>query len=57
MKGFMRFGKKGKLSSRYSGLYRIAKRIWNVAYDLEIPSRVRNSATDVSDLHVEEVYG
>ncbi|WMV18951.1 hypothetical protein MTR67_012336 [Solanum verrucosum] len=37
MKGFMRFGKKGKLSPRYIGPYRISKRIGNVAYELEQP--------------------
>ncbi|WMV24364.1 hypothetical protein MTR67_017749 [Solanum verrucosum] len=37
MKGVMRFGKKGKLSPRYMGPYRIAKRIDNVAYELELP--------------------
>ncbi|WMV10107.1 hypothetical protein MTR67_003492 [Solanum verrucosum] len=40
MKGFMRFGKKGKLSPRYSGPYRIAKRIGKVAYELEIPQEL-----------------
>ncbi|XP_070022966.1 uncharacterized protein [Nicotiana sylvestris] len=33
----MRFGKKGKLSSRYAGPYRIIHRIGQVAYKLEIP--------------------
>ncbi|WMV43264.1 hypothetical protein MTR67_036649 [Solanum verrucosum] len=33
----MRFGKKGKLSPRYIGPYHIAKRIDNVAYELELP--------------------
>ncbi|WMV29267.1 hypothetical protein MTR67_022652 [Solanum verrucosum] len=37
MKGVMRFGKKGKLSPRYIGPYRIPKRIRNVAYELELP--------------------
>ncbi|WMV42949.1 hypothetical protein MTR67_036334 [Solanum verrucosum] len=37
MKGVMRFGKKGKLSPWYIGPYRIAKRIGNVAYELELP--------------------
>ncbi|WMV24137.1 hypothetical protein MTR67_017522 [Solanum verrucosum] len=37
MKGVMRFGKKGKLSPRYIGPYRISKRVGNVAYELELP--------------------
>ncbi|WMV32909.1 hypothetical protein MTR67_026294 [Solanum verrucosum] len=37
MKGIMRFGKKGKLSPRCIGPYRISKRIGNVAYELELP--------------------
>ncbi|WMV36633.1 hypothetical protein MTR67_030018 [Solanum verrucosum] len=37
MKGVMRFGKKGKLSPRYIGPYRIAERIDNIAYELELP--------------------
>ncbi|WMV14360.1 hypothetical protein MTR67_007745 [Solanum verrucosum] len=40
MKGVMRFGKKGKLSPRYIGPYRIAKRIDNVAYELELPQEL-----------------
>ncbi|WMV08176.1 hypothetical protein MTR67_001561 [Solanum verrucosum] len=33
MKGVMRFGKKGKLSPRYVGYYRILKRVGKVAYE------------------------
>ncbi|WMV20385.1 hypothetical protein MTR67_013770 [Solanum verrucosum] len=40
MKGIMRFGKKGKLSPRYIGPYRIAKKIGNVAYELELPQEL-----------------
>ncbi|WMV51799.1 hypothetical protein MTR67_045184 [Solanum verrucosum] len=40
MKGVMRFGKKGKLSLRYIGPYYIAKRIGNVAYELELPQEL-----------------
>ncbi|WMV40802.1 hypothetical protein MTR67_034187 [Solanum verrucosum] len=36
----MRFGKKGKLSPWYIGPYRIAKRIDNVAYELELPQEL-----------------
>ncbi|WMV18375.1 hypothetical protein MTR67_011760 [Solanum verrucosum] len=40
MKGVMRFGKKGKLSPRYIGPYKISKRIGKVAYELEIPQEL-----------------
>ncbi|KAH0657753.1 hypothetical protein KY289_026501 [Solanum tuberosum] len=40
MKGVMRFRKKGKLSPRYIGPYRIVKRIGNVAYELELPQEL-----------------
>ncbi|XP_059654941.1 uncharacterized protein LOC132301729 [Cornus florida] len=40
VKGIMRFGKKGKLSSRYIGLYKILERIGAVAYRLELPGEL-----------------
>ncbi|WMV59638.1 hypothetical protein MTR67_053023 [Solanum verrucosum] len=40
MKGVMRFGKKGKLSPRYIGPYRISKRADNVAYELKLPQEL-----------------
>ncbi|XP_070672563.1 uncharacterized protein [Malus domestica] len=36
-KGFVRFGKKGKLSPRYIGPYMIIERVSEVAYRLELP--------------------
>ncbi|WMV30318.1 hypothetical protein MTR67_023703 [Solanum verrucosum] len=38
--GVMIFGKKGKLDPRYVGLYRILKRVGNVAYELELLAAV-----------------
>ena len=40
MKGVMRFGKKGKLSPRYVGPYKILKRIGMVSYELELPAKL-----------------
>ncbi|XP_070054332.1 uncharacterized protein [Nicotiana tomentosiformis] len=40
MKGVMRFGKKGKLSSRYVVPYKIIQRISEVAYKLELPPEI-----------------
>ena len=37
-KGVLRFGKRGKLSPRYIGPYRIVERIGEVAYQLELSS-------------------
>ncbi|KAK4727229.1 hypothetical protein R3W88_032146 [Solanum pinnatisectum] len=45
----MRFGKKGKLSPRYIGPYRISKRIGNVAYEVELPQEL---ATVHSVFHI-----
>ena len=36
LKGMMRFGKKGNISPRYIGLYKILKRVGKVSYELEL---------------------
>lgn len=58
MKGVMRFGKKGKLSARYIGPYRISKRINNVAYEFELAQELEavHPVFHMS-INVEEVYG
>ncbi|XP_019234466.1 PREDICTED: uncharacterized protein LOC109214942 [Nicotiana attenuata] len=38
----MRFGKKGKLSPRYIGPYRIIRKVGQVAYELELPSKLES---------------
>ena len=40
MKGVMIYEKKGKLSPRYVGPYKILKRIVKVAYELELPAKL-----------------
>ncbi|PHU11469.1 ATP synthase gamma chain, chloroplastic [Capsicum chinense] len=40
MKGVKRFGKKGKLSPRYVGPYKILSRYGKVAYELELPAEL-----------------
>ncbi|XP_049366670.1 uncharacterized protein LOC125831555 [Solanum verrucosum] len=40
MKGIMRFRKKGKLSPRYVGSYKIIQKIGMVAYELDLPSEL-----------------
>ncbi|XP_060170852.1 uncharacterized protein LOC132601806 [Lycium barbarum] len=36
----MRFGRKGKLSPRFDGIYEIVRRIGKVAYELKLPSEM-----------------
>ncbi|WMV42136.1 hypothetical protein MTR67_035521 [Solanum verrucosum] len=40
MKDVMRFEKKGKLSPRYIGPYKISKKIGNLAYELKLPPKL-----------------
>ena len=37
MKGVLRFGKKGKLTSRYVGPYEILRKVGPVAFELALP--------------------
>ena len=60
--GVMRFGKRGKLSPRYIGLYQITQRVGKVAYRLALPldlasvhdvfhvSMMRKCLADVSEV-------
>ncbi|GJY01766.1 putative reverse transcriptase domain-containing protein [Tanacetum coccineum] len=41
-KGVIRFGKRGKLNPRYTGLSKILERIGPVAYKLELPEELSN---------------
>ncbi|XP_069145674.1 uncharacterized protein [Solanum lycopersicum] len=40
MKGVVIFGKKGKLSPRYVGLYEILQRVGKVSYEMKLPSQL-----------------
>ena len=40
MKGVVIFGKKGKLSPRYVGLYEILQRVGKVSYELKFPKEL-----------------
>ena len=56
MKGVMRFGKKGKISPRYVGPYKILKRIGKVSYELELPAKLA-VVHPVFRISLEEVRG
>ena len=40
MKGVMRFGRKGKLSPRYVGPYKVIRRVGRVTYEVELPQEL-----------------
>ncbi|GKE28791.1 hypothetical protein Tco_1444175 [Tanacetum coccineum] len=45
-KGFIRFGKQGKLNPRYIGPFKVLEKVGDIAYKLELPqelSRVHNT--------------
>nr|GEW03125.1 putative reverse transcriptase domain-containing protein [Tanacetum cinerariifolium] len=58
-KGVVRFGKRGKLSSRYVGPFKVLERIGDVAYKLDLPeelSRVHNTfhVSNLKKCHADE---
>ena len=57
MKGFMRFGKKDKIISKYIGPYKVSKRVNIVASELELPPRIRSGSSSIPYFYVEEVFG
>ncbi|XP_052481214.1 uncharacterized protein LOC128035499 [Gossypium raimondii] len=54
-KKILRFGRKGKLSPRFIGLYRILKRVGPVTYQLELPSEL-DQIHDVSHVSMLRCY-
>nr|GFC63009.1 putative reverse transcriptase domain-containing protein [Tanacetum cinerariifolium] len=58
-KGVVRFGKRGKLNSRYVGPFKVLERIGDVAYKLDLPkklSRVHNTlhVSNLKKCHADE---
>ncbi|GJU43317.1 hypothetical protein Tco_1200583 [Tanacetum coccineum] len=58
-KGVVRFGKRGKLNSRYVGPFKVLERVGDVSYKLELPeelSRVHNTfhVSNLKKCHADE---
>ncbi|XP_058189520.1 uncharacterized protein LOC131307126 [Rhododendron vialii] len=56
-RGIIRFGKEGKLSSRYIGSFEIFEQIREVAYRLALQPQIAKVSQHFSRLHATEIYG
>ncbi|GJT91669.1 putative reverse transcriptase domain-containing protein [Tanacetum coccineum] len=56
-KGVIRFGKRGKLSPQYIGPFKIIERIGPMAYNLELPNKLRGIHSTFHVLNLKKCYG